>query len=49
MKKPQGNSKSSMEGQKATLSSTPKSAGRHRCAKMKPASGHAMKGGKFRK
>lgn len=48
MKTSKGNDKSSMSGKKATLT-VPKSTGRHRDGKIKPVSGHAMKGGKFRK
>jgi len=49
MKTSKGNDTSSYAAKKATLASIPSSTGRHSDAKIKPLSGHAMKGGKIKK
>lgn len=49
MKTSKGNDKSSYAAKKATLSSIPSSTGRHSDPKMKPVSGHVLKGGKIKK
>lgn len=43
------NDSSAFEAKRATLSSVPASVSRHRNPKMSPASGKAMRGGKYKK